>query len=59
MGLTPEQKKIRDAKKAIKGFRSTEEVTRIEAPSRSTGIRNVYKGGYEALARVEAILNEK
>ncbi len=59
MALTREQKRVRDAKRVIKAFRASEEVLRAGAPSRSTGIRNVYKGGYEALQRVQEILDAK
>lgn len=57
--LTDEQKKIRNAKREIKRFRADEQALRDDAPSRSTGIRNVYKGGYDVLAKVEEILAEK
>jgi hypothetical protein len=57
--LTAEQSKIRKAKKVIKDFRAQEGGLRDEASSRSTGIRNAYKGGYETLAKVEEILAKK
>lgn len=57
--LTNNDKKVRDAKRVIKGFRASEDDLRADASSRSTGVRNVYKGGYEALAKVEELLNRK
>lgn len=57
--MTANDKKVRDAKKVIKTFRDTEEFIRSGSTSRSTGIRNVYKSGYELLERLDSILNAK
>lgn len=59
MALSPNDKKVRDAKRVIKQSREREEDLRSSAPSRSTGIRNVYKQSHETLARVEEILSRK
>lgn len=56
MPQTPEQKLIADIKKVIKATRAKEEILRAEAPSRSTGIRNVYKGGHDALGEIEQLI---
>lgn len=59
MALTPEQKKIRAVRKIIRDVREEEGVLRTQAPSRSTGIRNVYKASHEALAAIETVLKAK
>lgn len=41
----------------LREFRARESGLRTDATSRSTGIRNVYKGGYDALRRVEEIVS--
>lgn len=59
MPQTPEQKLISDIKKIIKATRAKEEIVRTEAPSRSTGIRNVYKNGHDALGEIETLIRER
>jgi hypothetical protein len=51
--------KLRKIKTIIRRARGREELLRAEAPSRSTGIRNVYKESHDALAEIEALLGGK
>lgn len=51
-----DQQKVRRVRRLIQGFRDSEGLVRLAAPSRSTGIRNVYKGGYDLLAEIEEAL---
>jgi hypothetical protein len=57
--MTDQDKLIRQVRKIIRDFRKSEDGLRENASSRSTGIRNVYKGGYEALGEIETLVAGK
>lgn len=49
-------RKLKQIETIIRRTRRKSEILRAEAPSRSTGIRNVYKESHDALAEIEAVL---
>lgn len=54
--MLPMKQQLDEIKTIIRRARSREKLLRAEAPSRSTGIRNVYRESHEALAEIEAVL---
>lgn len=56
--MTESEKLLRQVRKIIRDFRAEEAALR-DVRSRSTGSRNVYRGGYKALADIERAVAPK
>lgn len=56
MSKLTEAQKVRKVRTIVRRTRAAEDLVKADAPSRSTGIRNVYKASHTALAEIEAVL---